>query len=78
MTGVLQKHMLPLSESTNIHDNVHSCLSTYRLKWDEENLIITEAQKDSTMKIDEPKTPFIHYDYELDRVLDADGNSSRF
>ncbi|KAK3836582.1 MAG: hypothetical protein JOS17DRAFT_734592 [Linnemannia elongata] len=43
-----------------------------RLKWDEENLIITEAQKDSTMKIDEPKTPFIHYDYELDRVLDAD------
>ncbi|KAG9068453.1 hypothetical protein KI688_010723 [Linnemannia hyalina] len=43
-----------------------------RLKWDEENLIITEAQKDSTMKIDEPKTPFIHYDHELDRVLDAD------
>ncbi|KAF8948938.1 hypothetical protein BGZ47_001147 [Haplosporangium gracile] len=43
-----------------------------RLKWDEENLTITEAQKDSTMKIDEPKTPFIHYDHELDRVLDAD------
>ncbi|KAF9920294.1 hypothetical protein FBU30_009900 [Linnemannia zychae] len=43
-----------------------------RLKWDEENLIITEAQKDSTMKIDEPKTPFIHYDHEHDRVLDAD------
>ncbi|KAK5816835.1 hypothetical protein F5H01DRAFT_341843 [Linnemannia elongata] len=43
-----------------------------RLKWDEESLIITEAQKDSTMKIDEPKTPFIHYDHELDRVLDAD------
>ncbi|KAG0315483.1 hypothetical protein BGZ97_008187 [Linnemannia gamsii] len=42
------------------------------LKWDEENLIITEAQKDSTMKIDEPKTPFVHYDHELDRVLDAD------
>ncbi|KAF9139721.1 hypothetical protein BGX30_007581 [Mortierella sp. GBA39] len=43
-----------------------------RLKWDEQNLIITEAQKDSTMKIDEPKTPFIHYDHELDRVLSAD------
>ncbi|KAF9129521.1 hypothetical protein BGW39_004080 [Mortierella sp. 14UC] len=43
-----------------------------RLKWDEESLIITEAQKDSTMKIDEPKTPFVHYDHELDRVLDAD------
>ncbi|KAF9281897.1 hypothetical protein BGZ68_006322 [Mortierella alpina] len=44
-----------------------------RLKWDEENLIITEAQKDSTMKIDEPKTPYVHYDHELDRVLDAEG-----
>ncbi|KAF9092224.1 hypothetical protein BGX23_004494 [Mortierella sp. AD031] len=43
-----------------------------RLKWDEEKLTITEAQKDSKMKIDEPKTPFIHYDHELDRVLDAD------
>ncbi|KAF9562207.1 hypothetical protein EC968_005365 [Mortierella alpina] len=43
-----------------------------RLKWDEENLIITEAQKDSTMKIDEPKTPYVHYDHALDRVLDAE------
>lgn len=51
---------------------------TNRLRWDEENLIITEAQKDSTMKIDEPKTPFVHYDHELDRVLDADGNISCF
>ncbi|KAF9951497.1 hypothetical protein BGZ72_007009 [Mortierella alpina] len=46
--------------------------SAPRLKWDEENLIITEAQKDSTMKIDEPKTPYVHYDHELDRVLDAE------
>ncbi|KAF9961529.1 hypothetical protein BGZ72_003367 [Mortierella alpina] len=46
-----------------------------RLKWDEENLIITEAQKDSTMKIDEPKTPYVHYDHELDRVIDMDGES---
>lgn len=36
-------------------------------------MIITEAQKDSTMKIDEPKTPYVHYDHELDRVLDAEG-----
>ncbi|KAF8934739.1 hypothetical protein CPC16_000340 [Podila verticillata] len=43
-----------------------------RLKWDEENLIITEAQKDSTMKIDEPKTPYVHYNHELDRVMDMD------
>lgn len=46
-----------------------------RLKWDEENLIITEAQKDSTMKIDEPKTPYVHYNHELDRVMDMDGTS---
>lgn len=70
--------MLPLNIPTNIHDNACSSLLTNRLKWDEESLIITEAQKDSTMKIDEPKTPFIHYDHELDRVLDADGNSSSF
>ncbi|KAJ1964026.1 hypothetical protein IWQ62_003050 [Dispira parvispora] len=31
-----------------------------RLKWDEESLLLTEAQKDSKMKIDEPKTPFVH------------------
>ncbi|CAO3572246.1 unnamed protein product [Mortierella alpina] len=24
------------------------------------------------MKIDEPKTPYVHYDHELDRVLDAE------
>ncbi|KAF9283576.1 hypothetical protein BGZ68_005263 [Mortierella alpina] len=45
---------------------------TPRLKWDEENLIITEAQKDSTMKIDEPKTPYVHYDHELDKIIDMD------
>ncbi|KAF9151566.1 hypothetical protein BG015_006510 [Linnemannia schmuckeri] len=47
-----------------------------RLKWDEENLIITEAQKDSTMKIDEPKTPYVHYDHELDKVIDLDDSFS--
>lgn len=45
----------------------------FRLKWDEQNLIITEAQKDSTMKIDEPKTPYIHYNHEEDRVMEPDG-----
>lgn len=34
-----------------------------RLKWDEANLYLTEQQKSSTMKIDEPKTPYAgHYD----------------
>ncbi|KAJ1985298.1 hypothetical protein H4R34_000119 [Dimargaris verticillata] len=32
-----------------------------RLKWDEDSLMLTEAQKDSKMKITEPKTPFVHY-----------------
>ncbi|KAG0197585.1 hypothetical protein BGX28_008965 [Mortierella sp. GBA30] len=46
------------------------------LKWDEENLTITEAQKDSTMKIDEPKTPFVRYDHDLDKVIDMDESFS--
>ncbi|KAI9676350.1 MAG: hypothetical protein M1817_000507 [Caeruleum heppii] len=29
-----------------------------RLKWDEANLYLTEQEKSSTMKIDEPKTPY--------------------
>lgn len=29
-----------------------------RLKWDEANLYLTEQQRDSTMKINEPKTPY--------------------
>ncbi|KAJ1971767.1 hypothetical protein H4R35_005070 [Dimargaris xerosporica] len=35
-----------------------------RLKWDEDSLMLTEAQKDSKMKITEPKTPFVHYNIE--------------
>ncbi|KAF9354787.1 hypothetical protein BGX26_007359 [Mortierella sp. AD094] len=50
--------------------------NTPRLKWDEENLMITEAQKDSTMKIDEPKTPFVHYNFELDKVMDPEESFS--
>lgn len=34
-----------------------------RLKWDEANLYLTEQGRTSTMKIDEPKTPYAkHYD----------------
>lgn len=47
-----------------------------RLKWDEANLYLTEQEKSSTMKIDEPKTPYAkHYEPEEDaeemRMLDA-------
>ncbi len=38
------------------------------IRWDEDNLRITESQKDSTMKVTEPKTPFIHYNHELDQA----------
>ncbi|WVF68693.1 hypothetical protein IAT40_003465 [Kwoniella sp. CBS 6097] len=40
------------------------------LQWDEANIALTEIQKDSLMKIDEPKTPFVRYDAENDRILD--------
>ena len=48
-----------------------------RLKWDEANLYLTEQEKSSTMKIDEPKTPYAkRYDPSEDedemRTLDAD------
>ena len=47
-----------------------------RLRWDEANLYLTEQEKSSTMKIDEPKTPYAKR-YEPDddeeemRTLDA-------
>ncbi|KAK6908974.1 hypothetical protein I203_102981 [Kwoniella mangroviensis CBS 8507] len=42
------------------------------LQWDEANIALTEIQKDSLMKITEPKTPYVRYDAENDRVLDND------
>ncbi|KAI0775898.1 hypothetical protein BD413DRAFT_255444 [Trametes elegans] len=41
---------------------------TQHLQWDEENLALTEAQKDSHMKITEPKTPYVRYNAETDTV----------
>ncbi|KAJ3105251.1 hypothetical protein HDU97_008274 [Phlyctochytrium planicorne] len=46
----------------------------FRLRWDEDNLMMTEAQKSSTMKITEPKTPFIHYNHETDEILGNTGS----
>lgn len=36
----------------------HGDENSPRLKWDEANLYLTEQQRDSTMKITEPKTPY--------------------
>eukprot|EP00026_Physarum_polycephalum_P012045 Phypoly_transcript_12311.p1 GENE.Phypoly_transcript_12311~~Phypoly_transcript_12311.p1 ORF type:complete len:268 (+),score=61.57 Phypoly_transcript_12311:34-837(+) len=33
-----------------------------RIVWDEQNIALTEREKCSTMKIDEPKTPYHYYD----------------
>jgi len=45
------------------------------LQWDEENLALTEIQKDSLMKIMEPKTPYVRYNAETDTV---EGGSQAF
>ncbi|KAJ2057999.1 hypothetical protein GGI17_005320 [Coemansia sp. S146] len=39
---------------------------TAHLRWDEDNLRVTEAQKDAKMKVDEPPTPYIRYNPDLD------------
>ncbi|KAG9036491.1 hypothetical protein FRB95_008789 [Tulasnella sp. JGI-2019a] len=43
-------------------------ISSQHLQWDEENLRVTEIGKDSLMKIDEPKTPYVRYNAETDTV----------
>lgn len=40
----------------------------HSLQWDEENIALTEIQKDSLMKITEPKTPYVRYNAETDEV----------
>ncbi|CCM00428.1 uncharacterized protein FIBRA_02460 [Fibroporia radiculosa] len=42
--------------------------TSQHLQWDEENLALTEAQKDSQMKITEPKTPYVRYNAETDTL----------
>jgi protein phosphatase inhibitor 2 len=47
-----------------------------RLKWDEANLYLTEQQKSSTMKINEPKTPYTRrYDPTEDPSDDENGDA---
>ncbi|KAF7939710.1 hypothetical protein BELL_1492g00010 [Botrytis elliptica] len=56
--------------------NSHDDSNNMRLQWDEANLYLTEQEKSSTMKINEPKTPYAkHYDPAEDadeiRTIDA-------
>ena len=51
-----------------------------RLQWDEANLYLTEQERTSTMKITEPKTPFVHsieglYDEENESGLSSSFSS---
>ncbi|BEI80417.1 hypothetical protein CcaverHIS002_0109460 [Cutaneotrichosporon cavernicola] len=57
--GILKN---PLRSPNDAKDREH-------LSWDEANIALTEIQKDSLMKIDEPKTPFVRYDAVNDVVL---------
>ena len=51
------------SSRTPSHHGDDELESSQRLKWDEANLYLTEQERSSTMKIDEPKTPYAkHYD----------------
>ncbi|PAV21245.1 phosphatase regulatory subunit glc9 [Pyrrhoderma noxium] len=42
--------------------------SGQHLQWDEQNIALTEIQKDSLMKITEPKTPYVRYNAETDEI----------
>lgn len=66
------------SGNSNSRPSIEADENNPRLKWDEANLYLTEQEKSSTMKINEPKTPYAkHYepsdDEEDIHTLDADG-----
>lgn len=60
---VNSEHRTPIDGKSVVITHVNSSL-----QWDEENLALTEAQKDSQMKITEPKTPYVRYNAETDTV----------
>ncbi|KAJ2710983.1 hypothetical protein H4R19_003473 [Coemansia spiralis] len=74
----------PKSILKKAHENDVPANGT-RLRWDEDNLKITEAQKDAKMKVDEPPTPYIRYNpddeadwqEEMEDLKLASGISSR-
>src|ERR1700730_13085 len=57
-------------KNSNPNPNPALCVSRSPngLQWDEENIALTEIQKDSLMKITEPKTPYVRYNAETDEV----------
>jgi protein phosphatase inhibitor 2 len=70
-----------MSDSTQSSTKPHGILKKQsdktkkkaQLRWDEESLAITEAQRgQSKIKINEPKTPFIYYNPDDDPELNED------
>jgi hypothetical protein len=55
-------------------DKINSTTLKESLLWDEANLFKNESEKQPTMKILEPKTPFVRYNYDTDQVMDLDSN----
>lgn len=55
------------------HISLYITLSRNHLKWDEANILWTEANKTATMKIDEPKTPFVRPE-EIDALDEDEAN----
>ena len=51
-----------------LKNNSSNLKEDHNLTWDENNLALTESQKDSTMKVTEPKTPYVRYNHETDTV----------
>ncbi|KAJ3202456.1 hypothetical protein HDU82_007346 [Entophlyctis luteolus] len=66
--SILKSHSSSLNDYAQNQD-----LAPPKLRWDEDNILITEAQKNSTMKITEPKTPFIHYNMSTDEIVGFSG-----
>jgi len=60
------------SSSSSSSSQPQSQTQSHGLAWDEANLSLNEVQKDSTMKITEPKTPYVRYNAETDEVMDLD------
>lgn len=72
--GIL-KNANPSSSSSNPTGAAAAGPATnaaHGLAWDEVNLSMNDLQKDSTMKITEPKTPYVRYNAETDQVMDLD------
>ncbi|GAA5991395.1 hypothetical protein JCM10908_003291 [Rhodotorula pacifica] len=72
--GILKNAKPSSSSSSDAAAPSHTTTTTGHagLAWDEANLSLNDLQKDSTMKITEPKTPYVRYNAETDEVMDLD------